>query len=106
VVGEPPARLEGLRYHAMLAITRRCVLVTGGCNFRSFRKNTNTSMLVCISRGWESCWYKLEGGDGGARSGHGAALLGQEVYLVGGQQLEERIVPNIARLQFCCQEET
>ena len=31
------------------------------------------------TRGWESCWYKLEGGDGGARSGHGAVLLGQEV---------------------------
>ena len=31
------------------------------------------------TRGWESCWYKLEGGDGGARSGHGTALLGQKV---------------------------
>ena len=29
-----------------------------------------------------------------------------QVYLVGGQKGEEKIVPNIVKLQFCCQEDT
>ena len=73
-----------------------------------------------MSRGWESRWHRLEGGAGGARSGHGAAILGQEVpplslalslsflfhqvYLVAGQGGEGRLVPNIVRLDFCSRE--
>ena len=70
---------------------------------RSFRKNTSSSLLVCISRwallsslisfvsrGWESHWHRLEGGQGGGRAGHGAVILGHQVPL------------SILLLIFCC----
>ena len=79
-----------------------------------------STFISFVTRGWESHWHRLEGGPGGGRAGHGAAILGHQVplpsifdhahlllgqvYLVGGQKEEERVVPNIVRLDFCKQE--
>ena len=38
-----------LRYHSMLALDRRCVVVAGGENFRA-RRNISSALLVCLYR--------------------------------------------------------
>ena len=38
-----------LRYHSMLGVSRRCVLVLGGENFKS-RHNISSRLQVCLYR--------------------------------------------------------
>ena len=38
-----------LRYHSMLALDSRCVVVAGGENFRA-RRNISSALLVCLYR--------------------------------------------------------
>ena len=89
---------EGLRYHTMVRINDRCIMVQGGQNFKS-RNNISSKTLVCLNRRGVSQWFSFPGGQEGARAAHGMVVLEGRVYIVGG--MDGRTVKNnVARLDF------
>ena len=93
---------EGLRYHTMIKINDRCIIVHGGQNFKS-RNNISNKTLVCLNRRGDSHWFSFTGGQEGARAAHGMVLLDSKVFIVGG--MDGKVVKdNVARLHFVAEE--
>ena len=89
-----PDKPVALRYHSMLSINKRCVIVIGGENFRS-RNNISGRMQVCLFREGAAHWHSLDTGEG--RAAACAVSLASGVFIISGRN-EKRVLSSICRL--------
>ena len=89
-----PDKPVALRYHSMLSINKRCVIVIGGENFRS-RNNISGRVQVCLFREGAAHWHSLDTGEG--RAAACAVSLASGVFIISGRN-EKRVLSSIYRL--------
>ena len=94
VDGLETCKPTALRYHTMISVHRKCVVVFGGENFKS-RNNINSHILVCLFSEGVSRWYSLETEDG--RSAHCMVSLPNGIYTLCGKR-GNNTLSNICKL--------